>query len=457
MEGNTLREFLYKHHKLTVATVHTAAVLCAVVGFAVAYFLSPTEELNTEGLISLFVGLGLTLVIEIGAYTVSPFRYGMKLLLDLGKLSRGRESFSLGERVSTNDKIAEISHRLEKLGYAERITRGSDGFVCRWSRVAAIIGEKNTSEYSKFSLNLYLYRAENLDTGVWQSIKDDLTERLREDREEQRDKRGSVGIVNSVCILADFVDTDVREQARRTLTVNLSDNVTLRGIRVCVGAPSSDIYYLCSERDLESNSRTNKSLEIIARGVFGVGVGKLSKLGNGYTKEYLELLDKAYNTSLSELAVEAREKAACEMEQIEKEWDADPLTSMSEGEIVRRGDAVFCVYGGILVKNWILLPEEARKCFTDDDFGDLEDMLYETDGQEEEDTEEPAPSVSEDYRGEIVLTAEKYGFTLPGGKMKKLAKEDSEAVFLKVRDYLLGEGFERVYYYNEKKKTLDET
>ena len=454
-----MRKFLYKHHKLTVALVHILALLCAALGFVLAIIASPTEELNTEGTVFLFGGIILALFIELGANLISPFKYGMQLLGRLGKLSRGRKSFSLGEKISTEGKLEEISRRLEEKGYAPKIAKAQDGFVGRWCRVSSVIGERNVESYSSFSLNFYLYKAENLDKGVWESIKGDLSERLGCDREEQRDKKGRVGIVNSVCVLCDFADSQVIEQARKTLSVKLGDTLTLTGIRLCVGIPKNDIYYLSTERELDSNSRTNKSLETVALAVFGVGVGRLNKLGNGYTDEYIAELERAYESSLSSLAAAAREKSESDRQQEEKQWREDPVSSLKEGEMLRRGDAIYCLCDGILADSFIMLPKDALESF-EEDFGDIEDMLGELDEESEPyeaESDEPAPTVPEDYKGKIVLSTSDYGLTLPKGKLKKLSKEQRARVFAETREYLLSCGFESVYFYNEKKKTIDET
>ena len=128
--------------------------------------------------------------------------------------------------------------------------------------------------------------------------------------------------------------------------------------------------------------------------------------------------------------------------------------------MLRRGDAIYCLCDGILADSFIMLPKDALESFEEEDFGDIEDMLGELDEESEPyeaESDEPAPTVPEDYKGKIVLSTSDYGLTLPKGKLKKLSKEQRTRVFAETREYLLSCGFESVYFYNEKKKTIDET
>lgn len=452
-----MRKFLYKHHKLTVAMIHILSIVLAVCGFITAIILSPGEELNAEGAAAMFGGLAFALIIEIGSNCVSPFKYGIILLRKLGKLSYGRSSFSTGVRKSTDSACAEISERLEEYKMELKISRGFDGFVGRWSRLQAIIAERKTSEYSKYSLNYYLYKVENLDTGAWQSIKNDLAVRLGEDRADQRDKKGRVGIVNCVCVLAEIVDSEVREEALKPISIKVSELLTLSGIRICVGEPQADRYYLCAERYSDETSRTNESLRMLARFTFGAGLGKLGKMGCGYTPEYLDALDKAYSTSLGEMAREAEEIRLKEKLSEESEQRERPTVGMAEGDIMRVGDRVNCALGGVSVISWIMLPEEAEKSFEEEDVGDIEDLLAEAEDEDASEEAQDEPTVPEEYRGPIVLTTTCYGARIKDGKFRWVRKKQRDEAFSLVREYLLREGFESVYFYNEKAKTIDPT
>ena len=240
------------------------------------------------------------------------------------------------------------------------------------------------------------------------------------------------------------------KEALSPVNIKLSDTLTLSGIRVCVGVPSENKYYLSAEWDGEKTTRSYRSLDLLSKLTFGVKAAKLSTLGNEHTEAYTALLAELSKMSFSDFIKNEKARERAEKAELDEER---PGANMSEGEIKRKGDLFVYIDNGVEVDAWIILPEDAIRAFDEqeEDFGDLEDMCADI---PEEDEKEPEPSVPEDYRGSIVLEVSDFG--LKGGKLKFIFKKQKERVFSAVREHLLAEGFEKVYKLNEKKKTLEE-
>lgn len=453
-----MKKFFFKHHKAAETVVHIISVIFIIAGTWLSLSLDNGDVATPASVFALLLGILMALAVEAVAYLLPPFKYVTQTLQKLRKLSYGRKYFSLPEGKSRSEMCDFISQNLERKKMERKISEAYQGFVGRWCAMKSeIMSDSKNSEYSKFSENYYLYSLSTLNREVFDGIKEDLTERLGRDRAEQKDPKGRVGIVNTICVLADSVEADVAEEASKTMSFKISETLTLSGIRVCVGAVSENKFYLSAEREEGDGSRTNRSLDLLARVTFGVSARKLSSLGAEYTDEYTSLIEKANSYKLSDFIKEEKERLAKEKEKEDKIYESSPTANMSEGEIKRKGDLIFCVDNGVEITAWIMMPEDAMKSFEeeDEDYGDLEDFAGELDGDEDsgEMDEEAEPTVPEDYRGPIVLDAS--GFGMKNKKIKLVFKKQRDRVLAKAKDYLISQGFETVYIYNEKKKTLD--
>lgn len=443
-----MKNLIFKHHKAAQAAIHILAILFCILGFLIAILLNPNDEMNGPAFVFMFGGLIIGLAVEVLVF-VKPFKYVNETLQKLTKMSYGRKYFSLDSEKSRSEACDMIAANTEKNKMQSKISKSSPDFVGRWWKISRTFDESNRSEYSKYALNYYLYSTPILDAERWAEIKENLKERLAADREEQKSLKNT-GIVNSAAVICDSADESVLKEVLLPLNVKISDTLTLSGIRVCVGVPKENKYYLCAEWDGDKTTRSYRSLDLLSKLTLGVKAGKLSLLGNEPTEAYTALLAELSEMSLSDFIKNEKAKERAEKAELDEK---SPGANMSEGEIKRKGDIFVYIDNGVEVDAWITLPEDAIRAFDEqeEDFGDLEDMCADI---PEGDEEEPEPSVPEDYRGPIVLEVSDFG--LKGGKLKFIFKKQKERAFLAVREHLLAEGFEKVYRLNEKKKTFEE-
>ena len=438
-----MKKFLFTHHKLAYALIHIAAALIFAAGFALAILLSDEGDMTLPAAISLFSSIIAALAIEICFEATAPLKYYTARLKELTRLSHGRVCYTPALSKKRSEVELAIAERLEKMSQKSMVSNGYDGFVGRWRGVTS--DSSKYAEHKKHYTNYYLYSVEHLDSRVMDGIEADLAVRLSADRAGQLSENDDYGIVNAIAVLADTVDHDVVQRAKEALSVRVSDTLVLRGIRFCIGEVSAGRYYLSAERDGDGGSRTNRSLLLLSKATFGVGAARLDSLGTAHTEAYTRLLRDSVEKPFSELVSEAGKKE----NDADPDADNDPFAGMNEGDIRRDLDVIYTVRNGISVTGWLMTPKGAMDSFDDEgDIGDLEDIIAMEDG----DVKESEPAFAEDYRGAVVLDISPFGMC--GKRLRRVSRKMKAELHEVFKQYLISEGFERVYEYDEKHKTI---
>lgn len=452
-----MKKFFYSHPSLTQSILFIIGFLPMVAGVVVSLLLpSGAEGEATVAQLGALIGGVLVSGLFAGAFLVTPLKMLDHYTKELARLKCGRTYFEAAEKQSRRDTEQSIVARLEQKGMkSSPLHPREESFVGVWQkRKSCLFEDKDSIEAWKYHhFNYFLYSVSFLDEAEWARIRADLTRRFAEIRTAVRAQNEKTGIINAVCILADNVDASVIDAVRHPQSFQLSENLTLRGIRVCAAEIPQNRWYLPAER-AEKGSRAKLSRRLLGKMTFGLSASVFPYQGTEYTEDYYKLLDEACNTTLTEAFAREKEKKRQEKDEV-TEYDK-PFLGMQEGEIRLVGDVVYCVDRGLRITAGAYLPEEAEKeaqeLDEDEDMGDMEDWLTE-DGEDENDTEEEhIPSFAPDYRGALVVAIPTIALE---PRMKMLNRATRERLCEAIRAYLLGEGFESVTFWDTDSNTFE--
>lgn len=433
-----LRTLLFKHYKLCVIAFHTLAVLIFFGGLTIAAIESPGDELSGLSLGIIFCSAIISVGLEI-IMTASPLKHVSRRMMRLWELSHGRRCYRPDHLPKNRAQlIDDIQARLNKKRMRPVADAADAGFVGCFR--GTLLDTQKHDYITRYNSNYYLYSLDYFDTGAWEQIKLDLQARLGRDRAEQRNKNKKYGIVNSICILADAVDPEAATLARAGTVIKISDTITLRGNRICVGDVTGGRYYYSAERTHDQNKSVH-SLSVLCSVTFGKGIVAMNKYGDDYTEEYTRLLEESLSVPLSELISNGK-RSEEDVDQTSEEH-----THLSEGEVLREGDSVRIMLEGVETTVWLMKPEDVEDLLSDEDedVGDYEDLIPNL--EEMADSDDDEPSLEDDYRGPVVIDISDYG--TKGKKLVKLNGNRKKEYISKAKEYLASEGFDDIKLFDD--------